>query len=57
MGFPGIMTALLLDFFEYWNALEQPLTFLKNKQLWPLSLYLPNVTADNASLAFVAGGW
>lgn len=26
-----------------------------NKQLWPLSLYLPNVTADNASLAFVAG--
>lgn len=55
MGFPGIMTALLLDFFEYWNALEQPLTFLKNKQLWPLSLYLPNVTADNASLAFVAG--
>lgn len=55
MGFPGIMTALLLDFFEYWNALEQPLTFLKNKVLWPLSLYLPNVTADNASLAFTAG--
>lgn len=55
MGFPGIMTALLLNFFEYWNALEQPLTFLKNKMLWPLSLYLPNVTADNASLAFTAG--
>lgn len=55
MGFPGIMTALLLDFFEYWNALEQPLTFLKNKKLWPLSLYLPNVTADKASLAFAAG--
>jgi len=55
MGFPGIMTALLLDFFEYWNALEQPLTFLKNKELWPLSLYLPNVTADKASLAFAAG--
>lgn len=55
MGLPGIMTALLLDFFEYWSALEQPLTFLKNKTLWPLSLYLPNVTADNASLAFAAG--
>lgn len=55
MGFPGIMTAILLDFFEYWNALEQPLTFLKNRQLWPLSLYLPNVTADKASLAFAAG--
>lgn len=55
MGIPGIMTALLLDFFEYWSALEQPLTFLKNKTLWPLSLYLPNVTADNAPLAFTAG--
>lgn len=55
MGFPGIMTAMLLGFFEYFNALEAPLTFLKNKQLWPLSLYLPNVTADKASLAFVAG--
>lgn len=55
MGYPGIMTALLLGFFEYWNALEPPLTFIKNKQLWPLSLYLPNVTADNAALAFSAG--
>lgn len=55
MGLPGIMTAMLLGFFEHWNALEAPLTFLKNKQLWPLSLYLPNVTADKASLAFVAG--
>lgn len=55
MGLPGIMTAMLLGFFEYWNALEPPLTFIKNKELWPLSLYLPNVTADNASLAFAAG--
>lgn len=55
MGMPGIMTAVLLGFFEYFNALEPPLTFIKNKQLWPLSLYLPNVTADNASLAFTAG--
>lgn len=55
VGLPGIMTALLLGFFEYWSALEQPLTFLKNKTLWPLALYLPNVTADNASLAFAAG--
>lgn len=55
MGFPGVMTALLLDFFEYWSALEQPLTFLKDKTFWPLSLYLPNVTADKASVAFAAG--
>lgn len=55
LGLPGIMTAMLLGFFEYFNALEPPLTFIKNKELWPLSLYLPNVTADNASLAFTAG--
>lgn len=55
MGLPGIMTAVLLDFFEYWNALEQPLTFLREKTLWPLSLYLPNATGDDASLAFTAG--
>ena len=52
----GEWTAFVrVGFFEYWSALEQPLTFLKDKTLWPLSLYLPNVTADKASVAFAAG--
>jgi len=54
-GYPGIVTALLLGFIDGWNALEQPITYLKNRQLWPLSLYLPNITADKASVAFAAG--
>ena len=44
----------MLGFLEYWNALEQPLTFLQDKTLWPLSLYLPTVTADNAGVSLVA---
>lgn len=50
----GIMSVLILGFIEYWNALEQPLTFLKTKSLWPLSLYLPEMSASNLSVSFVA---
>ena len=50
----GIVSALVLSFLDAWNLIEQPLTFLKNKTLWPLSLYLPNISMDNAGLAFVA---
>lgn len=54
LGAPGILSAVVLGFLEYWNALEQPLTFLKDKTLWPLSLYLPTVTAENAGASLVA---
>lgn len=45
---------MILGFLEYWNVIEQPMTFLQNKRLWPLSLYLPNITADKASVSFAA---
>lgn len=54
LGMPGIMSAVVLQFLEYWNLIEQPLTFLKDKTLWPLSIYLPNITLDNADIAFTA---
>ncbi len=54
LGAPGILSAVVLGFLEYWNALEQPLTFLKDKTLWPLSLYLPTVTAENAGASLAA---
>ena len=31
-----------------------PLTFLKNKALWPLSLYLPEIGLNQAGFAFAA---
>ena len=35
LGAPGILSAVVLGFLEYWNALEQPLTFLKDKHCGP----------------------
>ena len=54
IGMPGIISAMILNFIEYWNLIEQPLTFLKDKSLYPLSLYLPNIDLSNAHVAFVA---
>ena len=54
LGYPGILSVMILGFLEYWNAIEQPMTFLQDKELWPLSLYLPNITTDKMSVSFVA---
>ncbi len=54
LGYPGILSVLILGFLEYWNAIEQPMTFLQDKELWPLSLYLPNIAVDKVSVSFVA---
>ena len=54
LGSSGIVSALVLSFLDAWNLIEQPLTFLKDKTLWPLSMYLPNISLDNAGLAFAA---
>ena len=34
--------------------IEQPMAFLKTKSLWPLSLYLPEISMEKARLAFAA---
>lgn len=54
LGSPGIISAMVLGFLEYWNLIEQPMAFLKDKTLWPLSLFLPNIDLGKASLAFAA---
>jgi len=51
MGAPGIASAMVLGFLEYWNMLEQPLAFLEDKALWPLSLYMPAIRPE------VTGGY
>lgn len=48
----SILSAMVLGFLEYWNLIEQPLAFLKDKTLWPLSLYLPQVSAGRIGEAF-----
>lgn len=54
LGKSGILSALVLGFLEYWNMMEQPMAFLDDKALWPLSLYLPEITWDRAGFAFCA---
>ena len=54
LGVPGVLSALVLGFLECWSAIEQPMTFLKNQALWPLSLYLPQIVAEKLGLAMAA---
>ncbi len=53
LGLPGILSAALLGFVEGWNAVEQPVTFLKTASLLPLSAFLPATTVENAGVTFV----
>lgn len=53
LSMDGVLSAMVLGFLEYWNLIEQPLAFLKDKSLWPLSLYLPVGGADQAGTSFV----
>lgn len=54
LGKGGLLSALVLGFLEYWNLMEQPMAFLQDKALWPLSLYLPEITLAQAGSAFCA---
>jgi len=54
LGMPGIFSILILGFLEYWNTIEQPMTYLKTDALWPLSLYLPQMVNTEIAAAFAA---
>ena len=54
LGLPAVLSAATLGFIEAWNAIEQPMLFLKDKANWPLSLYLSQITAGDLGLAMVA---
>lgn len=54
LGKSGIFSVIVLSFLEYWNLVEQPMTFLKDKSLWPMSIFLPAIEPENAGIAFVA---
>lgn len=53
MGAPGILSAALLGFVECYNAVEQPITFLKTPSLYPLSIFLPQTNLENVGVSFV----
>lgn len=54
LGASGIISAMVLSFLECWSMIEQPMTFLTTKSLWPLSLFLPAIRDGNAGLSLCA---
>ena len=51
---PGFPAAGVLSIVECFNVIEQPILFLKTKELWPLSMYLPNARLEKIGENFVA---
>lgn len=54
LGASGIISALVLSFLESWCMIEQAMTFLETKSLWPLSLFLPQIDESNAGVSLCA---
>lgn len=54
LGSAGILSVAILTFLDSWNMIEQPMTYLKTKALWPLSLFLPEITLPDMGMGFAA---
>ena len=54
MGTPGILSVCILTFLDSWNMIEQPMTYLKTRTLWPLSLFLPEIGMGDMGVGFAA---
>lgn len=54
LGAPGILSVAILTFLDAWNMIEQPMTYLKTKALWPLSLFLPEIGLKDMGMGFGA---
>ena len=54
LGSSGIISAAVLSFLECFSMIEQPMTFMESKNLWPLSLFLPEVNKNNAGFSLCA---
>jgi len=54
LGVPGILSVGILTFLDSWNMIEQPMTYLKTKALWPLSLFLPEIKLADMGMGFAA---
>ena len=54
LGKHDILSCLVLSFLDYWNMVEQPLAFIKDKSKFPLSLYLPMMNLQGAEIILAA---
>ncbi len=51
---PGIAALVVLLFADYWNMVEQPLIFLQDAELQPLSVFLSRLQEDALGVSFAA---
>jgi len=52
----GAMASLaILVFIDNWNMVEQPLIFLKDESMYPLSIFLSRINSEELGLAFACG--
>ena len=54
LGRSGILSCIVFCFLDLWNMVEQPLTFIKDKKLFPMSLYLPILDNINSEKMLAA---
>ncbi len=54
IGIPGIASLCILSFLDNWNLIEQPMTFLRDQSMWPLSLYLTSIGETDVDVAMGA---
>lgn len=48
----AIASVVILVFIDYWNMVEQPILMLSDVDLYPLSVYLAKINAEEVGIAF-----
>lgn len=51
---PALASLVILSFIDNWGMVEQPLVFLTNANMQPLSLYLSSINEGSLGIAFAA---
>jgi multiple sugar transport system permease protein len=51
----AISSLIILVFVDYWNMVEQPIIFLEDESMFPLSVYLTYISENDVGIAFACG--
>lgn len=49
---PIIVSTAMMVFINYWSMVEEPITFITNKNKYPLSVYLGTIASENINIGF-----
>ncbi|MGN1192137.1 MAG: carbohydrate ABC transporter permease [Dorea sp.] len=52
---PAVITLFIISFVDSWNMVEQPITFLKGSEQYPLSVFLAGLTGNSVPVQAVCG--